>query len=419
MEGNKYNIAIISATNIANPIDEEFGGGVYTHTKMLSKLLSDDANTVTHFVVNSNIRSDGKCIISESQYRDTKIIVFSNSITPSKDNEGIYFQDYFNQLHARIPFDIVISEGYYGYSLIKYPDIRDIMICIVHNFHLIHFHTNLMEVHGIRIFLIYLIKSVPALFYLIFKYEIPFMNASRLLISVSEINTKLLHCFYRIPKDKMRAIHNWVHTDIFHQDSDLRDRTRSELHIPADHTAFLVVGSMRKPKGFHIAIQAFVRFYQANRNSFLLIAGTGFGEQYIRSFVPENLKNNILFLGFCDRNRLPALYNAADIFILPSLQKEAHAYTLTEAMSCGLPVIATNRGGNPEILGDAGVLVPANDPNALCHEMLKLATNTLRMKELSALARARVLDQFTSKTALSNFKAAFNDIISAKEAKDA
>ena len=85
---------------------------------------------------------------------------------------------------------------------------------------------------------------------------------------------------------------------------------------------------------------------------------------------------------------------------MPSLLSEGHAYTLIEAMACGLPSIATKLGGNIETIGDSGILVPPGDVNALEQAMIELAQNPEKRKELSRLARERVMQYFSEDVAI-------------------
>lgn len=91
------------------------------------------------------------------------------------------------------------------------------------------------------------------------------------------------------------------------------------------------------------------------------------------------LEKNIVFLG--SRSDIPAFLKASDISILPT-HEEGFPNAILEAMCIGLPVIATNVGGNPEAVveGETGFLVPPQDPAALAQAILRLAQdNTVRL----------------------------------------
>ena len=95
---------------------------------------------------------------------------------------------------------------------------------------------------------------------------------------------------------------------------------------------------------------------------------------------------NVRFLGPVADPR--AAYAAADAFCLPS-HYEAFGIVLAEAMAQGIPVLSTTAGGIPEVVGDAGVLVPPRDPRALADALRALLADAPRRRALSEAGRAR------------------------------
>src|SRR5205807_7679356 len=86
------------------------------------------------------------------------------------------------------------------------------------------------------------------------------------------------------------------------------------------------------------------------------------------------LTEQVRFLG--EVRDVPALLARASLFVLPSLS-EGISLTILEAMACGLPVVATKVGGNPEVIesGRTGLLVPPSDPASLAQGILHLVGN--------------------------------------------
>ncbi|MFH0835274.1 MAG: glycosyltransferase family 4 protein [Candidatus Micrarchaeota archaeon] len=92
---------------------------------------------------------------------------------------------------------------------------------------------------------------------------------------------------------------------------------------------------------------------------------------------------------------LAGLYNACDVFVLPSLW-EPFGMVLVEAMACGKPVVGTRVGGIPEIVAkDCGFLVPPADSKALAERVLLLLEDNGLRKKLGSAGRKRVLREFT------------------------
>ena len=103
-----------------------------------------------------------------------------------------------------------------------------------------------------------------------------------------------------------------------------------------------------------------------------------------------SLGDGVVFPGLIDDADLPAVYAGAAAFVLPSLE-EGFGLPALEAMACGTPVIASRRGALPEVVGDAGLLVDAEDVRALSAALGRLLATPDARTELAArgLARAR------------------------------
>ena len=113
-----------------------------------------------------------------------------------------------------------------------------------------------------------------------------------------------------------------------------------------------------------------------------------------------------------NRNDVPALMRAMDIFVLPSIN-EGISNTILEAMSCGRPVIATRVGGNPELVveGETGALVPAKDPVALA-DMLRAYVQDAELRAAhGAGGRRRIETTFSLKAMVDNYLAVYDDLL--------
>ncbi len=112
-----------------------------------------------------------------------------------------------------------------------------------------------------------------------------------------------------------------------------------------------------------------------------LLAGAGFGEL---AWLPGT------------RSDIPEILASLDCFVLPS-QAEGISNTILEAMACGLPVIATDVGGNRELVarGCTGLLVPSADADALADAIIALGTERDRARAMGVAARLRAVERFS------------------------
>lgn len=301
--------------------------------------------------------------------------------------------------------DIIFSEGYYalgvGDAAAGIP-----IVAFTHNFHLVHFLTNFLEIDGPRALASYVLRTVPRLLYRMLRYEIPFLRDVSKVCPASEHHALLLEKYYRLRRGKMTPLQNWVDPDTFRPASPgEKSSARATLGLSPEQTVFLAVGALWRPKGFHIAIAAFSRAAKERPDAVLLIAGAGQDEASLkrlaRGLLPED---RVRFLGDIPRAELPRIYAASDIFVMSSLFPEVLSYALLEAMSAGLAPIVTTVGGNEEAAGDAGIFVPPGDAEQLGKAMSRLAAEAQLRQELSSAARQRVLRLFSEKAALSKLE---------------
>ncbi len=203
---------------------------------------------------------------------------------------------------------------------------------------------------------------------------------------------------YRILKaisdNKALTIANGVDTDLFINDKNMRYNKRNELDID-DKFVWLAVGSLCKEKDYSTMLHAYSIYSRKQTNSILLIVGRGPLEQDLKNLVKSlGIENDVHFLGL--RRDVSGLMNAADAYVMSSCC-EGLAMVLLEACSSGLPVIATDVGGNKEIIDDGcnGFIVAPYDPNALSKGMLKIYNLQLSERtNMGMLGRKIILQKY-------------------------
>lgn len=157
----------------------------------------------------------------------------------------------------------------------------------------------------------------------------------------------------------------------------------------------ITVARLLERKGIHTILEACAKPTLLPVE--LSIIGTGPFEPELRQMVDEmGLGDRVRFLGFVPNEELPRHYRQSDIFVLPS-ETESFGLVFAEAMSCGLPIAASNVGGIPETVRDGvdGLLCPPGQPVALRENILRLISNVDTREEISYSQRERVLENYT------------------------
>jgi glycosyltransferase involved in cell wall biosynthesis len=128
----------------------------------------------------------------------------------------------------------------------------------------------------------------------------------------------------------------------------------------------------------------------ATSNAQLVVVGPG--------RPPDRVPNGVTFMGAQPRTAVAELYRAADVFVLPS-RREGLPVALMEAMSCGLPCVASLLPGATDTLivdGVSGRLVPVGDVDAFSNAIAEMLRDPVRANAMGAAARQIVLDRFAS-----------------------
>ena len=157
------------------------------------------------------------------------------------------------------------------------------------------------------------------------------------------------------------------------------------------------VGRLVKAKGLRTLLPAFERLGGRER---LCIAGDGPLAGWIRQYAAaRRLSDRVELPGHVAPEDIPEFLNSVDVLVLPSIPTprwvEQFGRSLIEAMACEVPVVGSESGEIPSVIGDAGVLVPPNGVDALAAALTGLRDDMPRRRALGKKGRQRVRSQFT------------------------
>jgi spore coat protein SA len=205
---------------------------------------------------------------------------------------------------------------------------------------------------------------------------------------------------------------------------DARKTERRQYRL-ADEPTILFVGKLRESKGVHILLEAmeqvWVRLPQA---VLVLVGGTEFGRGRTMRETPflkelrrrvETAPGRVVLTGFIPPAEIPGAYLLGDIFVGPSQIEEGLGLVFLEAAAAGLPIIATRRGGIPEIVREDinGLLLQQpDDPRELADKIIPLLENRDLRLRLGQQGRAWVQDNFSWENIARRQEEVYDEIVS-------
>ena len=209
---------------------------------------------------------------------------------------------------------------------------------------------------------------------------------------------------------KVVVLENSVDYEVFAGAVADRQSIRDEFEIKDESFVFLAIGRYVPTKGFKYLIEAFSKVRQANQNCELLIAGDGRD----KAETEEMVRN--LGLGDCvhmpgNRSDIPQIMKACDCFVMSSIA-EGMPLSLLEAMSSGLPCIATNVGGIPEVLNseEVGFVVESKNPDALAGAMIKCANmGKDEVTQIKEKCRERIRTKYSNEVVVSKLQKLYEE----------
>ncbi|MGB5325861.1 MAG: glycosyltransferase family 4 protein, partial [Pseudomonadales bacterium] len=205
-------------------------------------------------------------------------------------------------------------------------------------------------------------------------------------VTVSEQSQADIEIAFRRPASRTPIMYNGIDTETFRRLPDI-ERAQQLL---------ITTASADQPlKGLRYLLKALARLRKKHRGLELLVIGKlkdgGSTHKLLRRL---HLEDSVSFLSGISTDELVLHYNRATLAITPSLY-EGFGLPAGEAMACETPVISSDGGALPEVVGDAGLLVRAGDSDALARAIDELLSDDSRRAALGRAGRIRILAQFS------------------------
>ncbi|HEC88422.1 MAG TPA: glycosyltransferase family 1 protein [Thermoplasmata archaeon] len=356
----------------------------------LNRPLTGVGNYLLNLIENMKTKEDIYLISYEKNpfYKDFKEVIMKNPLPFLKGKPHIYF--------------------WHIYMQYKLPHMKEIKLDILHspeNSTLFRKFKNIKKVVTVHDMILYIFGEIKNIIdFARYRFLMPrVLKTADRIIAVSNNTKRDLISYLGISEEKIEVIYEGVSKQYKPLDKNEVKIFKKKYHL--EEPFILYVGSFLPHKNIPALIKAFYKLknqYQIKNK--LVLCGKKEKLTYILKLIKRlNLQKDIIFTRYIPTRELPYLYNAADLFVYPSLY-EGFGLPPLEAMACGTPVITSNTSSLPEVVGDAGIMIDPHDVDELTKTIYEVLTDEKLRKELSNKGLKRVKKFSWEKTAKETLK---------------
>ena len=294
------------------------------------------------------------------------------------------------ELHKSRKFDIIHDNQGLGYGLLLMKKLGIPIVATIHHPLTIDKQADLEQADSLRgkwgVYMFYLLTHMQA------------FVARRLdrVIAVSQSSAKEIERSFKVTPDKLRVVYNGTDTDIF---KPIKEES-------SNRSGLIMVGNTDDRKKGVIYLLKALQLLHDDRISLTIVDDPwqrfphgnqaeppppSYALRLLQKFGVDGLVN---FTGRLTTEALAKQYSRAEIAVVPSLY-EGFGFPASEAMACGVPVIASSAGALPEVVGNAGILVPPGEPEPLAEAIKRLSEDKQLQRELGEAGRKRIQQEFS------------------------
>ena len=230
------------------------------------------------------------------------------------------------------------------------------------------------------------------------------------IITVSNLNKKKIIDLNIAHENKIKNIYSGIDLSLF--TNKRNDDFRQELNLENDHLLLGSVGRLSDQKDPITMIEAFGIISKPFPNAHLALVGDGELKGKILEKIDQlKLDGKVHLTG--NKNNPWSVYHSMDLFIMSSIY-EGLGRSITEALSCGVPVVCTDVEGVPEIVRDniTGILVPPKDANKLADGIIRTLNDMETAKKMAEEGRRFVKDNFDVNKMVNDIDSLYNTLTS-------
>ena len=193
-----------------------------------------------------------------------------------------------------------------------------------------------------------------------------------------------------------------------------QDRERCRKESGFDGFVVGYVGRLVPEKGLVDLIDMLA--YTPGQVNVVIVGDGPMREELERRAIAVGVAERVRFIAGCALDQLPGIMGALDTLVLPSRTtarwKEQFGRVLIEAQSCGIPVIGSDSGAIPDVVGEAGIVVPEGEPLALSYAVRDLVTDRELFAALASTGRRQVEERYTWRCVARHMVAIYEDVLS-------
>ena len=253
------------------------------------------------------------------------------------------------------------------------------------------------------------------------RAEVVCLKRADRVVVLSEFSRDQLASYYPFAEPKVVKIPGGVDLERFRPAED-RGALRAELRLSGDGPVLLTARRLVPRMGLGNLIKAFSGIKKGSPGARLIVAGHGRLEGELKSLTSDlGLSGSVRFDGFVPDDDLVRLYQAADLFVLPTIAFEGFGMVTLEALACGTPAVGTPIGATPEILRPLApqLVLEGTKPRALergIGVMLEWLSDPAEARRLRARCRQYAVERFSWDSAMDSLEDLFGRTLSERGA---
>ena len=297
------------------------------------------------------------------------------------------------ELHARYGFDIIHDNQSLGYGLLLMKSLGIPVLATIHHPLSIDLENVLERASSFKN------KAKAVMFYPLFMQAFVSKRLDHI-ITVSKDSQRTINRDFGVPLEKQTVVYNGIDRTIFRP---LKDVKKKKGRI-------IFVGNIEDgKKGFVYLLKAMAAI---KKEVSLTVVDGGAPHRKVTDRLMETLglAGRVTFTGKASVADLVRYYSESEVALVPSVY-EGFGLPAAEAMSCGVPVIASDGGALPEVVGETGIVVPARDEAAIAEAVNGLIGDKKRLSAMSSAGIERVEELFNWGRAVREMIAVFERFI--------